>query len=373
MKNTFGTSVALTVFGESHGESIGVVLDGIAPGIAVDMDDIAAKLALRRPVGKISTPRSEPDPFSIVSGVVNGKTTGTPVTILIPNMNTKSGDYAALSGKARPSHADYAAQCKYHGFQDERGGGHFSGRITAGVVAAGAICQSALRGKGIVIGTHISRVGQVCDRPFGDLASDIAALSTMPFAVLDENAGEAMQKEILCALADHDSVGGMLETAVIGMPAGVGEPWFDTVESLLSHALFAIPGIKGVAFGEGFGLCSMRGSEANDPFRIENGNVKTLSNRAGGINGGITNGMPILFSCAVRPTPTIGKAQDTIDFLAGENVTLEGKGRHDPAIVHRVRAVVDAVCALVLCDLLAGRYGTDWITQGAPPLDPAAF
>ncbi len=361
MKNTFGTSVSLTVFGESHGSEIGVVLDGLAPGIDVDAAEIAAALTLRRPVGAISTPRREEDPFRIVSGVKEGKTTGTPIAILIPNGNTKSGDYAALSGKARPGHADYAAECKYHGYQDERGGGHFSGRITAGVVAAGAICRAALKQKGILIGTHIKRLHGIEDRAFGDLKADATALERRPFAVLNEEIGQRMQEEILRAAAEGDSVGGVLESVVLGMPAGVGEPWFDTVESVLSHLLFAIPGIKGVMFGDGFALSEMKGSEANDPFAMENGSIVTLRNRNGGINGGITNGMPICFSCAVKPTPTIAKEQQTVDFRQKKDTVIAGKGRHDPAIVHRVRAVVDAVTALALCDMLGGRFGTDWL------------
>ncbi len=362
MKNTFGTSVCLTVFGESHGCEIGVVLDGIAPGIAVDEETIRARLALRRPIGMISTARQEPDPFRIVSGVVGGKTTGTPIAILIPNTQTLSADYDALRGKARPGHADYAAECKYHGYQDERGGGHFSGRITAGVVAAGAICIEALKVKGIQIGTHILRLAGIADREFDAISADLSALEDKTFAVLDDGAGEQMKTAILEAKKDCDSVGGVLETAVIGMPGGVGEPWFDTVESQLSHALFAIPGIKGVAFGDGFDLCDMRGSEANDRFRINESNeIVTLTNRNGGINGGITNGMPIRFRCAVKPTPTIGLEQQTVDFRTRENVMLAARGRHDPAIVHRVRAVVDALTALVFCDLLAQHYGTDWL------------
>lgn len=361
MKNTFGTALGVTLFGESHGEAIGAVLDGMAPGVPVDETAIAEALALRRPVGSISTSRREADPFRIVSGVFNQKTTGTPIAILIPNQDTHSSDYDALRGKARPGHADYAAECKYHGFQDERGGGHFSGRITAALVAAGSICAQALGACGIQIGTHILRCGGVSDREFSDLASDVAQLKNKPFAVLDDAAGESMKKAILDAREASDSVGGILETAVIGMPAGVGEPWFDTVESQLSHALFAIPGIKGVSFGDGFALCDMRGSEANDPFyRTEDETTVTLTNHNGGINGGITNGMPIRFSCAVKPTPTIALPQKTVNFRTGENIVLEARGRHDPAIVHRVRAVVDAICAIVLCDLLTQRYGTDW-------------
>ena len=361
MKNTFGTSVAVTLFGESHGEYIGAVIDGLAPGITIDRDYIAKMLTLRRPSVKISTPRRENDEFKIVSGVVGDTTTGTPITILIPNENVKSGDYSTMSTVARPSHADYAAECKYHGYQDTRGGGHFSGRITAALVAAGAICNYALEQKGVYIATHVKKCAGISDREFGDLKSDIDKLNQTAFAVLDEDASDRMQKAILAARADGDSVGGVLETAVIGMPSGVGEPWFDTVEGMLSHIAFSIPAVKGIEFGAGFAIADMRGSEANDPMRVVDGSVVTLTNNNGGINGGITNGMPIIFRTAVKPTSTIFKAQDTINFKTMTNESINPKGRHDPAIVHRARIVQDAVCAIVLCDALSMRYGTDFL------------
>ena len=361
MKNTFGTSVAVTLFGESHGEYIGATIDGLAPGIEINNEYISHMLTLRRPAGKISTPRKEKDEYKCVSGVVNGKTTGTPITILVPNENIKSSDYAQMETVARPSHADYTADCKYHGFQDSRGGGHFSGRITAALVAAGAICKCALEQKGIIIGTHVKRCAGVSDRDFTDISHDIQLLNERIFAVLDEVNGEKMQKAILAAASDGDSVGGVLETAIIGMPVGVGEPWFDTVESVLSHMLFSIPAVKGVEFGAGFAIADMRGSMANDPLRMENGKVISTTNNNGGINGGITNGMPIIFRTAIKPTPTIFKSQATIDFKAMTDALLIPKGRHDPAIVHRARVVQDAATAIVLCDVLAQRYGTDWL------------
>ncbi|MBQ1280889.1 MAG: chorismate synthase [Oscillospiraceae bacterium] len=363
MKNTFGTSVAVTLFGESHGPYIGALLDGLAPGIEIDPAYIAHMLTLRRPSGAISTPRKEADAFQIVSGVVGNVTTGTPITVLIPNEDTKSGDYAQMKTVARPSHADFAAECKYHGFQDSRGGGHFSGRITAALVAAGAICKCALEQKGIHIGTHVKKCAGIADREFEDFGADIAALSQKTFAVLDEACGEAMRSAILAAASEGDSVGGILETAVTGVPAGVGEPWFDTVEGLLSHMMFSIPAVKGIEFGAGFALADMRGSEANDPMRMENGKVVTVTNHSGGINGGITNGMPLIFRTAVKPTPTIFKAQNTVDFKSMKDALLEANGRHDPAIVHRARAVQDAATAIVLCDALALRYGTDWLKK----------
>ncbi len=357
MKNTFGQSVAVTLFGESHGPMIGAVLDGLAPGLAVDEDFIRHQLSLRRPSGKISTPRVEQDAFEIVSGVFEGKTTGTPLCILIPNTNTRSGDYE--KGLPRPGHADYTAECKYHGYQDYRGGGHFSGRITAALVAAGAIAISALRQNGILIGTHIRQLAEIEDRAFEDLDADLEALGDMVFPVLSEKRSAEMRDAIEAAAREGDSVGGILETAVTGLPAGVGEPWFDTVEGILSHALFSVPGIKGVEFGDGFGLCSMRGSEANDGFRMKDGRVVTVTNHNGGINGGITNGMPVIFRCAVKPTPSIFREQESVDLSKRQNALLVLEGRHDPAIIHRARVVVDSVTALVLCDLLAGRYGTD--------------
>ena len=363
MKNTFGSSVSLTLFGESHGAAIGAVIDGIAPGIKIDEDFIRSQLSLRRPVGLISTPRVEPDEFVIESGVFEGKTTGTPICILIPNVNTKSKDYSEIRSKARPGHADYTAYEKYHGFEDYRGGGHFSGRLTAAVVAAGAIAISALRQKGINIGTHIARLAGIADRGFKDYESDIKKLSEMQFAVFDTAAAEKMKEEIIAVKNVGDSVGGVLETAVTGLPAGAGEPWFDSVESLLSHALFSVPAVKGVEFGGGFSLCDMRGSQANDPLRTENGKIFTLTNNNGGINGGITNGMPVVFRCAVKPTSTIHISQQTVDFINMENVDFLAGGRHDPCIVHRARVVVDSITALTLCDILSARFGTDWLAE----------
>ena len=364
MKNTFGNNISITLFGESHGTAIGAVVDGLPAGIKVNEEFIAHQLDLRRPVGKISTPRQEADKFNIVSGVFNSKTTGTPVCIVIPNENTHSKDYSKTYGKARPGHADYTAFCKYNGCEDYRGGGHFSGRITAGLVAAGAIAIDLLSEKGIKIGTHISKCAGVEDTAFSDLEKDINTLSDKMFAVLCNDKGELMIKNIEKAAEAGDSVGGVLETAVIGLPVGVGEPWFDSVESMLSHALFSIPAIKGVEFGAGFSCADMLGSEMNDSFTLKNGKVTTETNNNGGINGGITNGMPVIFRCAVKPTPSISKDQETVDFINNENTVLSVKGRHDPCIVHRARVVVDSITALVLCDLLTQKFGTDWLGVG---------
>ena len=361
MKNTFGQALSVTVFGESHGPAVGAVLDGLAPGIPVDNAFIEAQLALRRPYGAISTARREQDGYQIVSGVFEGHTTGTPLCILIPNTDTQSGDYEKNRSLARPGHADYSAYCKYHGFEDYRGGGHFSGRVTAALVAAGAIVIAALSAKGIIIGTHIKSCGGVSDREFQDIPADIAALGYKRFAVLDDDKGAAMKQAIEEAASKGDSVGGVLETAVLGLPAGVGEPWFDTVEGLLSHALFSIPAIKGVQFGAGFDLVDGAGSRFNDGFIMQDGQVRTATNNNGGVNGGLTNGMPLLFRCAVKPTPSISKEQATVDFIKGEDAAIYVSGRHDPAVIHRARVVVDSVTALVLGDLLTVRFGTDYL------------
>ena len=361
MKNTFGNSLSITLFGESHGPYIGAVLDGLAPGIEIDREFIENQLLLRRPAGKISTARVEADEFSFASGVFNGKTTGTPLCILIPNSVQKSSDYGEEKERAaRPGHADFTGRVKYHGFDDYRGGGHFSGRITAALVAAAAIVIPALNKKGIYIGTHIKSLGDITDRDFSDYKSDIELLSHKVFAVLDDAKAREMTEKIEETAALKDSIGGVLETVVYGMPAGVGEPWFDSVESVLSHGLYGIPGVKGVQFGAGFDLVGGYGSEFNDPLYNDNGNIRTKTNNNGGINGGITNGMPIIIRLAVKPTPSIYKEQDTVLLNSGNDTKLSIQGRHDPAIIHRARVVADSVTALCIYDLLAVRFGTDF-------------
>ena len=363
MKNSFGSAISVTLFGESHGAAIGAVIDGLAPGIRIDEKYISARLDERRAFGDISTKRRESDKFEILSGVFNGYTTGTPLTIIIRNEDARSKDYTSLLKMPRPSHADYVANEKYHGYQDYRGGGHFSGRITAALVAAGAIIRRALLERGIFIGTHIKRLYDLYDRDFGDFSEDIKTLSDTRFPVLDSETAEKMTARIKEIGDEGDSVGGILETAIIGVPPGVGEPWFDTVEGTLSHALFSVPAIKGVEFGEGFGFASLLGSEANDPFCVRDGRVLTKTNRSGGVNGGITNGMPITFRCAVKPTPSIYKEQETVDLNKMQDARLTVVGRHDPAIIHRARAVVDAVAAIAIADMLTVRYGTDYLAK----------
>lgn len=362
MKNTIGNNLTVTLFGESHGKAIGAVIDGIASGIPVDEDYIASQLSRRRPKDALSTPRQEKDEFSILSGVFEGYTTGTPICIMIPNADTHSSDYGEVQYKMRPSHADYTANCRYNGFQDYRGGGHFSGRITAALVAAAALVIPALNKKGIYIGTHIKNIAGIADNDF-TCDQDIIEISKKDFPVIDDKAGALLQEKILAAKGNGDSVGGVLQTAVIGIPAGVGEPWFDTVEGMLSHAIFSVPAVKGIEFGLGFGFAEQRGSTANDQMYIQDGEVKCYTNNNGGVIGGITNGMPIVFNTAIKPTPTIGKEQKTVDINLMQDTTLAARGRHDPCIVHRAAVVVEGVTALVIADMLTTKYGTDWLAK----------
>lgn len=367
LKNTFGSAVCLTIFGESHGPAIGGVLDGIAAGIPLNDDFIRRQMQKRRAKkGGLSTSRVEGDEVNFLSGVMNGHTTGTPIAFAIQNTNTRSGDYAKTAGLARPGHADYTAHVKYAGHEDFRGGGHFSGRITAALTAAGAICQSILAAKGIAVATHIASIGAYSDTPFEPVDTSLlqAQLDAIEqndgFPVLSETAAEAMQQAIQAAGAEGDSLGGVLETAVTGLAAGVGEPFFDSVESVLSHLLFSIPAVKGVEFGAGFGFAGLSGSSANDPFRLQNGRVVTQSNNNGGINGGILNGMPLVLRSCIKPTPSIFKTQDTVDLATNTEASLQIKGRHDPCILHRAAIVQTAVTAFGLLDLYTQRHGTLW-------------
>ena len=363
MKNTFGNHLTLTLFGESHGPEIGCVLDGLTPGVTVDEDKIAEYLSLRRPKDALSTPRQEKDAFRIVSGVKDKKSCGTPICILIPNSDTKSGDYQNMP--LRPGHADFTAREKYHGFedyQDERGGGHFSGRLTAPLVAAGAILLEALKEKGILIGTHIAKILGVEDDAFTNPEKEIPLLFTSSFPTLNREKGEKMKEKILEAKEEGDSIGGILETYVTSFPGGVGEPFFDRLESTLSHALFSIPAVKGVEFGEGFAFAEKKGSQANDPYEMKNGEITLSSNQNGGILGGISNGAPIVFRTVIKPTPTISKEQRSVLYEKKEECVMKAGGRHDPCIVHRARIVQDAITALALSDALLGRYGTDFFS-----------
>lgn len=366
MKNTFGNNITITLFGESHGPSIGVIMDGVPSGVKIDYELMKRMMNQRKAQGTISTGRQEDDIPEILSGVKNGYTEGTPIALVIQNKNVHSSDYNALENIARPSHADYAGHMKYCGYEDASGGGHFSGRLTAPIVAAGAICMSMLNQKGIYIGTHIQKMMQIEDRKFDEenLYEDIQTCNTKLFSVLDDSKGEEMIELINQARKNQDSVGGILDTAIIGMDAGIGEPEFDSVESVLSHALFSIPACKGVIFGSGFALANMYGSQANDSFCMKDGIVTTKTNHNGGINGGITNGMPIRFQTVFKPTPSISQLQKTVNFKTKEDVEIEIQGRHDPAIIHRARVVVDAMSAITLVDLLIYRFGELYFTEG---------
>ena len=349
--HTIGTNIRLTLAGESHSEAITVILDGLPAGVPVDEVYMRRLLSLRRPQNALSTGRAEADEFRILGGVRNGFTCGTPVCILIPNTDAHSEDYAALQNTPRPGHADYTNYVKNGQYAALSGGGAFSGRLTVGIVAAGAIALSALKQKNIRVLTHIHTIGGVQDTALTDFDTAYNCLSASAFPVLSESAGEEMRETILLAKTDCDSVGGILETVIDGVPAGVGAPWFDSVESVLSHMLFSIPAVKGVEFGDGFALASMRGSEANDAFCMENG-VRTVTNHCGGILGGLSDGMPIVFRTAIKPTPSIAKSQQTVDLQTGESTMISVGGRHDPCIVPRAAVVVRCAAAICILDLL---------------------
>lgn len=360
--NTFGETITLTIFGESHGASIGAVLDGLPPGAALDWDAVRAEMARRAP-GKndMSTARVEKDAFEIQSGFFQGHTTGTPLCAIIRNGDQRSKDYDQLRHVMRPGHADYSGKIRYHGFNDYRGGGHFSGRLTAPLVFAGAVASQILQGFGITVGAHIRRLSDVEDRPFretGEPAATLAALKQQTLPVLNAGTAAMMESRILKAKEELNSLGGIIECMALGLPAGLGDPFFDSVESQLSHMLFSIPAVKGVEFGSGFSLAGWKGSEANDAFYYDDdSSVKTRTNHNGGINGGITNGMPVVFCLVVKPTSSISLPQETIDTDTEENCELSITGRHDPCIVQRAVPVVEAATAWTLLDILLSAKG----------------
>ena len=352
MSSTYGENLKLSVFGQSHGAGIGKVLDGIPAGLPVDMEDLTAFLARRAPgQNDYSTPRREADAPEFLSGLVENTTCGAPIAALIRNTNTRSGAYANLKDCPRPGHADYTAQIKYGGHQDAAGGGHFSGRLTAPICIAGGLCKQWLAGKGIRISAHIAMIGGIWDRPFDPVHPETDAVLT-PFPTLEEARGTEMRQRIAEAKAAQDSVGGIVECAVTGLPAGVGAPMFGGMEGKLAQMLYGIPAVKGVEFGAGFRVAEMVGSESNDPFRVENGKIVTATNNCGGILGGITDGMPLIFRAAFKPTPSIAKPQQSVSLSEMENRILEVKGRHDPCIVPRAVPVVEAAAAIALMDIL---------------------
>ena len=356
MSNVFGNLFKVSLFGESHSKAIGVTIDGITPGLQIDMDEVNQELGRRAPgQDDYSTARCEADSPHIVSGFFKGRATGTPLCAIIYNTNTISADYDELSEKYRPSHADYTGAVKYSGYQDYRGGGHFSGRLTAPLVFAGAIAKQMLARKGIVIGAHIASIKDIKDDSFCQYPIDknlLLRFRESRFPTIQEEAAGKMKQTIAAAKKNCDSVGGVIECMAIGLRPGIGQPFFDSVESRLSSMLFSIPAVKGVEFGLGFDITKLFGSEANDAFYIKEHTVYTETNHSGGINGGISNGMPITFKVAFRPTASIAKEQHTVNRKTGENTTLVIKGRHDPCIVPRAVPVIEAACAIVLVDLL---------------------
>lgn len=356
MSSEFGEKIKVSIFGESHGEAIGCVIDGLPSGVRLDMDKIYADMSRRAPgKDKFATPRLEKDIPHILSGTLDDVTTGAPLAMIIENTNTRSGDYGNLLTVPRPSHSDYPAYVKYNGFNDIRGGGHFSGRLTAPIVFAGAVAKQILEEKGIVIGAHISQVGNAFDKAFdkNNVSSDLLKkLTSNNFSVIDDNAEEKMREEIESERMAQDSVGGIIECAVIGVPVGVGGNMFSTVESKLSSILFGVPAVKGVEFGEGFGFASMRGSQANDPYCVKDGKVAVKTNNNGGVLGGITTGAPIIFRVAIKPTPSISQPQQSVNLQTMEEETLVVKGRHDPCIVPRAVPVIEAAAALGILDLM---------------------
>ncbi len=364
MKNSFGNHFVVTIFGESHGQAIGVVIDGMPSGIKINEQLMSQQLFRRKAKGKISTSRVEKDEVQIVSGVFESYSTGTPITLLIKNENQQSKDYTKTKGILRPSHSDYSAMIRYLGYEDYRGGGHFSGRITAPLVAAGSIALSMLHSKNIVVGSHISQINTVVDSNFSDddilCKQQISEIFNKEFPIINDEIKEEMISCIEQARASLDSVGGIVESKVLNMPSGVGEPFFDSLESRLSHAIFSIGGVKGIEFGLGFDFAKEKGSTCNDEFYMSDDGVRTRTNNNGGINGGISNGMPIHFKTVIKPTPSIAQSQNTVDMNTQENCELQIQGRHDPCIVHRALVVIDSVIAIVLVDCLIERFGPLW-------------
>ena len=364
MSGIWGKNVKISIFGESHGVAIGVTIDGLPAGIELDLDYINQEMQRRAP-GKnsISTPRKEGDQFEILSGFFNGKTTGTPLCSIIRNSNQKSRDYDDIKSIMRPSHGDFPGHVKYDGHNDYRGGGHFSGRITAPLVFAGALAKHILENQGILVASHIKAIENVQAEKLDLTNIDremVKGIKHKDFPVIDQAKGDQMIQAIHDARNDGDSVGGVIEGFVLDIDPGLGAPFFDSIESRLSHALFSIPGVKGIEFGLGFEISKLRGSQANDEYYIENDVIKTHSNNNGGVTGGITNGMPIVFRVAMKPTPSISKLQRTVDIASMENTEVEVHGRHDPCIVQRAVPVVEAACALTILDFFLEKERDSW-------------
>ena len=352
----WGNNIKLSIFGESHGNAIGINIDNLPCGFSIDMYEVMREMRRRLPgKSKLSTSRKEDDNPEILSGYFEGKTTGTPLCAIIRNNDNKSKDYSKLKNTMRPGHGDYTGYVKYKGFNDYRGGGHFSGRITAPLVFAGAICKQILRSKGIEIVAHIKSVGTVEDESFLDINLNnniLEKLKNEEIPVINADLKENIKDEILTVRQEGDSIGGSIECAVLGIDAGFGSPFFDSVESTLAHLMFSVPAVKGIEFGKGFDLCKMKGSQANDEYYLEGEKIRARSNNNGGILGGITNGMPIVFKVAIKPTPSIYKEQNTINVESMEETVLKIEGRHDPCIVQRAVPVIESVAAIGILDIV---------------------
>ncbi len=355
MSSTYGENLKMTIFGQSHGAAIGMTLDGIPAGLHVDEEKLLAFLARRAPGQNAwSTPRKEVDAPEILSGLVDGVTCGAPIAAIICNTNTRSGDYDNLKDCPRPGHADYTAQVKYGGNQDAAGGGHFSGRLTAPICIAGGMCKQWLENMGIQIAAHIASIGDVYDDAFEPINPDMQGVGPF-FPVLNPRAGLQMQNLIEKAKKEGDSVGGIIECCVTGLPAGLGEPMFGGMESRIASIVYGVPAVKGVEFGAGMAVSQMKGSENNDAFTVINGEIQTVTNNCGGILGGITNGMPLIFRCAIKPTPSIAKPQQSVKLSTKEITALQVQGRHDPCIVPRAVPVIEAAAAIAIYDTILGR------------------
>lgn len=362
MSSTYHGALTMTIFGQSHGPAIGITLDGLPPGEPVDLDALQRFLDRRAP-GRDpwSTPRKESDVPEILSGLYDGRTCGAPLAAIIRNGNTRPGDYAKLQDVPRPGHADYTAQVKYGGFQDPTGGGHFSGRLTAALCIAGGICKQLLARQGILVGAHIAAIGGESDEPFDPVAldpSDLLSPGEKPFPVTDDEAGSRMQAAIAAAKAEGDSLGGVIECAALGLPVGLGDPMLDGMENRIARLVFAVPAVKALEFGAGSRAAAMTGSAHNDPFYYDaDGRVRTRTNHAGGILGGITTGMPLLFRATVKPTPSIARPQESVSLSRGEGATLTVPGRHDPCIVPRAVPCLEAAAAIAIYDALLEQKG----------------
>ena len=352
MSSTFtGLALRLSIFGQSHSEAIGMTIDGLPAGLAIDMEKLQAFLNRRAPgQNDWSTPRKEEDRPEFLCGLRDGFTCGAPLTAIIHNNNTRPWDYSRLKITPRPGHADYTAEVKYRGFQDYSGGGHFSGRLTAPLCIAGGVLKQMLESKGITVDARIAAIAGIRDdSPF------TASVADKRFPVVNDAVGEQMREAIRAARAEGDSVGGVIECAVRGLPVGIGEPMFDGLENQIARAVFAVPAVKGIEFGAGFAAANMRGSENNDPLTVRDGRIETLTNNAGGILGGISNGMPVIFRVAVKPTPSIAKEQQSVNLNTMQPEALSITGRHDPCIVPRAVPVIEAAAALAISDLILGE------------------